>query len=449
MFEEDEMRWDGAGSENYPIEAIHWAGMGDSCIDDLKALLKRRPDFVNAKNTFGDSPLIVAARVGAKKVAEFLVSFKEADVDRRVEEGSALTIAASRGDLGIADILVRRGADLEIRGKWGMTPLLHAAAAGAAELVGLLLSAGADAGVKDFTGRSAFSIATTALTEGKEGGLRTIRLLLGNPHRGVLDEATVDEAFFWARRHVGKTKDLLEAAGLEMRSSLDSGGELDKSKSMEASKNEAEAKLKAFAASGTKLLEYAVSAGVPIFGKNGMNKGWRGTAVERLLGLSQGNSKGSDFPDLEVKTVPVRFSKGRVSAKETTCLCVLDANEMGRSSFKDSGIYAKMKNTLFVLIDVEDENDPKIAGTRCVRLEDHPDLLEQMEKDYEEIAEHILDGLDEHGFNVSLTGKLGKVMQPRPKTGKKGSYSWAFYLKKKAVDELLNHGLEASKKPSP
>lgn len=67
-----------------------------------------------------------------------------ADVDSANESGETLlSIAASRGHVALAAVLVERGADLEAASTHG-TPLVRAARSGSLELVTLLVESGAD-----------------------------------------------------------------------------------------------------------------------------------------------------------------------------------------------------------------------------------------------------------------------------------------------------------------
>ena len=113
-------------------------------------------------------------------------------------------------------------------------------------------------------------------------------------------------------------------------------------------------------------------------------------------------------------------------------------NELMTTNFSSSSLLRKIKQTLFVLIDVEDSSYPFITGTYYLDLEKNITLKEQMNNDYDVIVNHIFDNI-ENGYPIdhNLTGKLGKVMQPRPKTGKKDTYTWAFYLKKPVLNNIL------------
>lgn len=189
------------------------------------------------------------------------------------------------------------------------------------------------------------------------------------------------------------------------------------------------------------LLDYAHRNHVTIYNPSNtaLDKGWKGNVVEHILNLKKNNHKGSDFENLEIKTVPVLKRENRIRIKESTCLSVLDADEMLVNTFITSNLYKKIKNTLFVFIDVENKEHPYICQTYLLNLDTHLELREKMNADYDLIAGQILDNLDnDMSLDFAFSGKLGEVIQPRPKTGKKGNYTWAFYLKAHVLTALLN-----------
>lgn len=187
------------------------------------------------------------------------------------------------------------------------------------------------------------------------------------------------------------------------------------------------------------LKNYAQQNNIPIYKNDKLDKGWKGNVVEHLLNIKKNNNKGSDFQNLEIKTVPVILNNEGYKVQETTCLSVLKTEEVIQASFQNSSLYQKVKNTLFILINVEDSEAPKIVGTYYLNIEKNLNLKQEMENDYNTVAEQICDNISSSlPLDFNLTGKLGKTMQPRPKSGKKGNYTWAFYLKTHVLNNLLN-----------
>ena len=112
---------------------------------------------------------------------------------------------------------------------------------------------------------------------------------------------------------------------------------------------------------------------------------------------------------------------------------------MTKQTFENSDLLKKINKTLFILIDVTEESYPKIDSTLYINFQDYPYLLENMKTDYNNLVEHILDNIyHSDSLDKNFSGKLGKVIQPRPKTGSKGNYIWAFYLKKDVLESFLN-----------
>jgi len=103
------------------IEECYDSGKGDDsiCLISLKKsseeLLDANPDFINAKQKSGFSTLHVAARLG----------FKE-----------------------IADLLLQRGIDTDVKSDWGFTPIHEACNKGHRSIVELLIINGADVNVR-------------------------------------------------------------------------------------------------------------------------------------------------------------------------------------------------------------------------------------------------------------------------------------------------------------
>jgi DNA mismatch repair protein MutH len=188
------------------------------------------------------------------------------------------------------------------------------------------------------------------------------------------------------------------------------------------------------------LKSYAVKNNIPIYINGNMDKGWKGNTLEHILNIKKNNKKGADYQDLEIKTVPVIMLNNKYKIKETTCLSVLNLEELTKVSFEDSYLFNKIKNTLFVLINIEDIESPIIVGTYYLSLNNNQTLKNEMLEDYTLIVNHIFDNIENgRSLDYNLTGKIGKTIQPRPKTGSSGNYTWAFYLKAHVLTTLLKY----------
>ncbi|HYY91458.1 MAG TPA: ankyrin repeat domain-containing protein [Candidatus Dormibacteraeota bacterium] len=136
-----------------------------ACLGNLE-LVKRLVDsdisLVKSHSPDGFTALALAAYVGQKDAAEYLIS-RGADPNSvaKNETGfTALTGAVSQNHNEIARLLIKNGANVNYAYEGGFTPLMHATAAGNVELVKILLDGGADPRIKNGEGRTALGFAT-------------------------------------------------------------------------------------------------------------------------------------------------------------------------------------------------------------------------------------------------------------------------------------------------
>ncbi len=109
----------------------------------VKQLLEAGTD-VNAKNNFGDTPLMLAARYGHNETVGLLLE-SSADINANNNYGwTALMWAARYGHTETVKFLLEKGADVNRENRHGNTALLFAAYDGSTEMMKLLLEAGAD-----------------------------------------------------------------------------------------------------------------------------------------------------------------------------------------------------------------------------------------------------------------------------------------------------------------
>jgi ankyrin repeat protein len=97
-----------------------------------------------------------ASEGGSKEAVLSLVG-AGADVNWECQTfGSPLHVAASRGNVGICEVLIRAGAQVNLQ-DWhsGATPLMHAAQRGRQSVIEMLISVGAHAQLADKCGRTA------------------------------------------------------------------------------------------------------------------------------------------------------------------------------------------------------------------------------------------------------------------------------------------------------
>jgi len=131
--------------------------------DALRLLLKHAPaGAVNAADADGTTPLMYAARRGQTETARTLLQ-AGAKVDARDIHGrTALMYAAQGGHAADAALLIRNKAEVNAKDKSGDTALLLAARYhGDQKVFAALLLGGADRGLKDGKGRTAYDLAIT------------------------------------------------------------------------------------------------------------------------------------------------------------------------------------------------------------------------------------------------------------------------------------------------
>ena len=104
-------------------ESIHEAAE-DGNIEAVKQHIAAGTD-VNAKDKYGESPLLFAATFGHKEIAELLIA-NGADVNTKIDKigMTPLHWAAWGGHTEVAELLIAKGAEVNAMGyEYGATPL--------------------------------------------------------------------------------------------------------------------------------------------------------------------------------------------------------------------------------------------------------------------------------------------------------------------------------------
>lgn len=128
--------------------ALYSAAGSDYGVSAAEALLKRGAN-PNAKNVQGRTALHQAASQGALKIIELLLAYK-ADVNAKDNGGytplyGAISYGAGKGGIGIVEVLIKSGANVNVKNEnEGETPLHKAISRKDIEVVKLLISHGAD-----------------------------------------------------------------------------------------------------------------------------------------------------------------------------------------------------------------------------------------------------------------------------------------------------------------
>lgn len=141
------------------LDLLEAAAMGDE--ERVSALLSEDSSTINRFSADGFSALQYAAFFCRPEVLRLLLD-QGADprlASRNEMSLTALHSAAARGSVGMAALLLERGAGVNARQQGGYTPLMAAANLGNRELAELLLNHGADAAMACEDGKSAAGLA--------------------------------------------------------------------------------------------------------------------------------------------------------------------------------------------------------------------------------------------------------------------------------------------------
>ena len=163
-----------------------------------------------------------------------------------------------------------------------------------------------------------------------------------------------------------------------------------------------------------------------------LNKGWAGQTVERYLGLPINSGRNPNLGTWELKVVPlVRDNFSNWKVKETMAITMLDKYEVSQKNFKSSHLFVKLGKIIVVARHWHSKQEEKSKVIFCndFKLEG-TELYEIVRDDYMQIRNAIQNG-------INLTGRMGKLIQPRTKGAGHGSTSRAFYARKELVEYII------------
>lgn len=189
---------------------------------------------------------------------------------------------------------------------------------------------------------------------------------------------------------------------------------------------------------GKDLLPEAKRLGITVFKDGKQNKGWKGMVLERLAGLTNNSSKAPNGLTYEIKSVSFHTVKGFVVPKETMAITMINGEEVLKTDFYKSHCWAKLKSLVFCSVNWEEKFAKRavLLGVASLDFAEDDLLIKEIKADYEEIREKIrIDGY------TSLSGRMGKWIQPRPKGAGHGSKSRAFYARKRLVSKIFEIAL--------
>ena len=127
-------------------------------VEEMKALVLKNKDTINALNASSFSPLILACYRGNAPVAEYLAKNIK-DINYNSPSGTALAAAAIKGNIALVKVLLENKANPDIKDGMGMTALLYASQFENKEMIQLLLKYKADKKIVSDDGKSAMDYA--------------------------------------------------------------------------------------------------------------------------------------------------------------------------------------------------------------------------------------------------------------------------------------------------
>lgn len=185
---------------------------------------------------------------------------------------------------------------------------------------------------------------------------------------------------------------------------------------------------------GVDLVPLARKYRVTMWKDGKLNKGWAGHVLERHLGLPLNSSQSPNFGSWELKLVPLKkLRNGEIVPKETMAITMIDSVHVEANPFERSHLLSKLRKAVICarLFESKEEKKSELVQVATFDLDD-PAIFNAIKADYEETRAVI----KTKGFDY-LTGKMGKLVQPRTKGAGHGSTSRAFYGRKELVHIVL------------
>jgi len=124
-----------------------------------------------------------------------------------------------------------------------------------------------------------------------------------------------------------------------------------------------------------------------------------------------------------------------LTIKETMAVTMIDTVNVKQKEFEDSHLLAKLKKAVIVARTVGKHVDDEsfVYSVTEFDLSPETEMYKIIKEDYDLVRNLLLN--DPNGFD-KLTGKMGKIVQPRTKGGK-NSNSRAFYVRISFLKKII------------
>ena len=157
------------------------------------------------------------------------------------------------------------------------------------------------------------------------------------------------------------------------------------------------------------------------------NKGKPGLHLEELLKIPHSPAC-LDCADGEIKVFPLkRLANGSLVPKETVAVTMVQKDALLATTWEDSRVFTKLKNTLFIGYIRDGDN---ITYQKAVLFNESHPLMDVLAEDYRTIQENAAAGI--------MGGSIGELLQTRTKGAGHGSTSRAFYLRTKFLSDIMD-----------
>nr|VFJ45924.1 MAG: DNA modification methylase [Candidatus Kentron sp. FW] len=185
---------------------------------------------------------------------------------------------------------------------------------------------------------------------------------------------------------------------------------------------------------GKDLRVLAGENGITVFKNGKLNKGWAGLTLEKVLGIENNCRQASDGDSWELKLVPLVRKGEAWKVKETMAITMINPADVLEKPFEKSHLFEKMKKMIICGRERKDdaESSSRLLYVNSFDIENSTNYWKQIEADYQLVR----DTIGGKGFD-SLTGRMGKFIQPRTKGVGHGSKTRAFYARPSFVEVIL------------